>query len=274
MKTLTYLILFGLGIALWNEPENLLFAIQVIKKDAQKMQHAIKNIKKQEIGHEIETETSEIYTPNLPNPPKLYRPRLFIGKPNLDYTLKDHYRKQDLADLLQACDFDNPLVRNTAVKIAGRSPGNFNLGQVCNIYDFCNADWKYVNDPSISGDYLAKASETLRNKLIGDCDDYTITISTLIISIGGEILITYGIKGDRAHAFTELRIGDDNAETVSTYLKQRYKVQKLPGIRKDQEGHYWLNLDWFDDFPGGKYYEWDRGVRFSLSKGTIEELKR
>jgi len=44
--------------------------------------------------------------------------------------------------------------------VAGVNPGNFNLAQVCNLFDFCYEGWHYVNDPA-SMEYLAKASETI-----------------------------------------------------------------------------------------------------------------
>lgn len=258
MKSLIGLILIGLMGWHYFQPNTTAEEkLQEIWASAKQMQEKLQDLQAEK---------------KLPRPPKLYRPKQFISKKLVQHISINNNQEKDLADLIQACDFDDPLVRNTAVKIAGKSAGSFNLGQVCNIYDLCKDEWNYVNDPSIGSDYVAKASETLKNGMNGDCDDFSILIYSLITAIGGEARITYAYDNDSGHAFTEVRISPDNQETIKAYLQERYDASRIRGIRSDRDGIYWLNLDWFDDFPGGKYYDWERGYTFNLHSGTIEAL--
>jgi len=75
---------------------------------------------------------------------------------------KDCNLSGDKKKLLKTCNFSSPEVRDFAIRMAGNSPGTFNLGQVCDMFDNCFTNWKYVNDPK-GENYVAKASETIAN---------------------------------------------------------------------------------------------------------------
>ncbi|GHT47071.1 hypothetical protein AGMMS49965_24950 [Bacteroidia bacterium] len=175
-----------------------------------------------------------------------------------------------MKDLIVACDYDNSTVRNTAVLLGGFSPGEFNLGQVCEIFDYGYNNWKYVNDP-VTGDYFSRASETLKNGLNGDCDDFAILLCSMLLSIGGDARINFAYDASSGHAFTEVNIGKTNQSEVQRYLSARYNNAQM-WHRKDSQGNIWLNLDWQAQYPGGKYWDYNRGTSFNIIRNMCEHL--
>lgn len=198
--------------------------------------------------------------------------------PSIDFQVTKHEKKflrelfkgcnltGDKKQLVNACNYTSPTVRNTAVNIAGQSPGTFNLGQVCDIFDYCYNNWKYVNDPK-AREVVEYASTTLGNGLNGDCDDFAVLLCSMILSIGGEARINYAYGSDGGHAFTEVNIGWPDNNEIENYISKRYKrVYNNDDIwsRTDAKGNKWLNLDWFAKHPGGKYFDYDKGTSFYI----------
>lgn len=213
---------------------------------------------------------SNAVSPSLPRPPKLARNNNIIRSYKTQST--HVYHQDDLAELVKACNATNATVRDLAVTIASQSPGSYNIGQVCDIFDYVNQHWKYVNDPSIGGDYVAKASQTIANNFVGDCDDHAVIMGSFIIAIGGTAQISYAYNSESGHAFTEILLHENDRQAVKIYLANRYGKQAIRGIRRDATGLYWLNLDWMEAFPGGKYFNWDRGYTFNISDRIVTSL--
>jgi transglutaminase-like putative cysteine protease len=210
-----------------------------------------------------------VHKDNLPAPPQI-----IFSRPNYSHTRQDYIERfeitGDMKDLIIACDYDSKTVRNNTVALVSASGGNFNLGQICDIFDFCLQNWSYVNDP-ISRDYYAKASETLRNGLNGDCDDFAILLCSMILSIGGEARISFAYGNDGGHAFTEVNIGKTNRTEVERYLKARYGYTGM-WHKEDSNGNWWLNLDWQAHYPGGQYYKYNRGTMFNIIQNIYQNL--
>ena len=97
----------------------------------------------------------------------------------------------NLKMLDEACDYLCPYTKQFANSLAGKSPGPFNAGQICEIFDYCFKNWKYVNDPT-GAEYVASASESIEGNLAGDCDDFAILIASCIMAIGGDACINTG----------------------------------------------------------------------------------
>lgn len=191
-----------------------------------------------------------------------------------------------MKQLVDACDYLDPLVRNTAVAIAGKQPGTFNFMQICEIFDSCMNSWHYVNDPK-NLDYYAKASESIQNGFNGDCDDFAILVYSMILSVGGDARINFAYGDNGGHAFTEVNISNFDEKKVLLYLNERYNNISIPDslcadsilndsallrsfvlndsinensdtilvcknpiskiwFRDDEDGNKWLNLDWQD----------------------------
>ena len=206
---------------------------------------------------------------NLPTPPKI-----LFQKPSDRHTRQDFIDRYNITgemkELIVACDYDNSTVRNTAVLLGGFAPGEFNLGQVCEIFDYGYNNWKYVNDP-VTEEYFSKASETLKNGLNGDCDDFAILLCSMILAIGGEARINFAYDATSGHAFTEVNIGKTNQSEVQRYMSARYNNAQL-WHRKDNQGNIWMNLDWQAGSPGGKYWEYSGGTSFNIIRNLYERL--
>ena len=209
-----------------------------------------------------------VHDKELPTPPKIEftRPQnIYTREQYINY----HSITGEMKDLIVACDYDNFTVRNNAVALVSLSPGSFNLGQICDIFDFCYSNWSYVNDP-ITREYFAKASETLRNGLNGDCDDFAILICSMVLAVGGEARISFAYKGEDGHAFSEVNLGITNHHDVEKYIKARYGAVSLN--YKEEQGNWWLNLDWWGHYPGAKYWDYQSGTCFNIIRNVYKEL--
>ena len=211
-----------------------------------------------------------VHSANLPKPPQID-----FKRPSGIHTRNEYIEyfniEGAMRDLIIACDYDNPTVRNNSVALVALSPGNFNLGQVCDIFDFCYSNWSYVNDP-ISREYFAKASETIKNGLNGDCDDFAILICSMILSIGGETRINFAYDDTGGHAFAEVNIGKTDIKKVHSYLAARYGPIDM-SYKKDQSDNCWLNLDWQGKYPGAKYWQYKRGICFNIIRNEKFNLQ-
>lgn len=155
----------------------------------------------------------------------------------------------------------DPITRNTAVKIAARKEGPFHVEQVAEIWGAVREPWKYVNDPE-GREYFATASETIDNGYVGDCDDFAITLASMITAVGGKarIVLMDGPKG--GHAYAEACVQGDPVKVAAALTKhykarfRRYIVGTRPteiAYRSSEDCPMWLNLDWNSNVPGGPY---------------------
>jgi hypothetical protein len=162
--------------------------------------------------------------------------------------------------IVQSIDTSNPVVRNAAARLAAESQGPFSVDQVANIWSHIRGRWRYVNDPQ-GNEYFAKASETIENDYVGDCDDFAIVISAMIAAIGGRsrLVMMNGPQG--GHAYPEVCVEGD-PEAIRSQLDEHYRSardrsqrQRVSGIhfRPAVDCPVWLNLDWNAGAPGGPY---------------------
>lgn len=177
-------------------------------------------------------------------------------------------------ELRGAIDYSNPIVReyavNSAVKNFKEQEGlasNYKLVQYFSIFKEVVNIWEYVNDPS-GEDYYSKASETINllkadGKLKGDCDDYSILMAACIKAVGGEVrLVRATIRSKNGsevgHLYPEVKIGTEEDMKEITYLIKtvlfpKEALGKELNYYLDPKGYIWLNFDYNDLFPGGRY---------------------
>ena len=172
-----------------------------------------------------------------------------------------NFQTSKLTIYQKAMDVENPVTRKYALELAKNNPGTYNFRQVFSIYDDLINNWNYVNDP-VSKDLVSKASFSIDVGLTGDCDDYAITMASLIECIGGRTRIISATKGDSGHAYAEVFVGDKTRkQELIKGLNKRYgrlyKNKIAVHFSLDDNGNYWLNLDWTAKHPGGKYYKAD-----------------
>ncbi|MCB0478409.1 MAG: hypothetical protein KDC84_09615 [Crocinitomicaceae bacterium] len=177
-------------------------------------------------------------------------------------------------ELREAIDYTNPVVREYAVNNAVKNfkdqeglASNYKLIQYFSVFKEIVNGWEYVNDPS-GEDYYSKASETINllqadGKFKGDCDDYSILMAACIKAIGGEVrLVRATIKSDNGeevgHLYPEVKVGTEKDMKEINYL---IKTVLFPSEASGKELHYyldpkgyiWLNFDYNDFYPGGRY---------------------
>lgn len=176
--------------------------------------------------------------------------------------------------LIEAIDYNNPITVNYARNIATDNFQEFSkLGgdrrwvQYFSIFKEIKTKWIYVFDP-LDEEYFSKTSETIEllkhnDKFKGDCDDYSIVTAGCIRAIGGEVrLVRTEVTMDDGrvigHLYPEVKIGDEKDLENVTYLLKNMLFPKEIGDRPihyyvDPKGFVWLNFDYNDPFPGGRY---------------------
>ena len=161
--------------------------------------------------------------------------------------------------VIAAIEFENPRVRDFAIiatnkyfkDIRGYSEYR-TIIQCFAVFKEIQSRWHYVSDPK-NHEYIARASETVRI-LSGDCDDYSIFMAACTKSIGGvpRLIHTNG------HMYPELLIGKKgDLENINFLIKKvLFKEEarsKKINFHIDERGNIWLNLDYTDNYPGGKF---------------------
>jgi transglutaminase-like putative cysteine protease len=174
----------------------------------------------------------------------------------------EHIGAATAAKLAKALTPMDPMTRNAAVKIAARTQGPFHVEQVAEIWSAVRAEWRYVNDP-VGEEYFATSSETIQNGYIGDCDDFAITLASMVLSIGGKARVVLMDGPEGGHAYAEACVQDEPTK-VATALRKHYRarwkkylagrpVPDTIAFRTSEDCPIWLNLDWTSVVPGGAY---------------------
>jgi len=147
-------------------------------------------------------------------------------------------------------DSSDTNVRKIAAGAAKTYPGKYNIYQICALFDYTMENIQYISDPRGS-DYWATPDETL-NIGAGDCDDYSILLSSLIEAIGG----TTRIYLTDTHAFMAVYIGNDpdHIDSIVEAIGKYYGP--VPVHYTTDEYGSWLMLDptsslYVGDLPGG-----------------------
>ena len=177
-------------------------------------------------------------------------------------------------DVIKAINYDNDTVRNFAVQTAGKFFSEYKtrgyysnyrtIIQSFSIFKEINNNWNYVHDPK-SREYFARASETINNHkgdpnnyFSGDCDDHAILMVACITAIGGSARLVW----TEGHMYPELCIGDESdIEDIVYLIRYELFVKEINAIEDKQiyyhieaDNKIWLNLDYTEHFPGGKFH--------------------
>lgn len=154
-----------------------------------------------------------------------------------------------------AIEPSNSYVRSLSLSlISSKHGGNYNIGQICDIYTGLNNRWTYVNDPRGS-EYFASAGESAR-LLKGDCDDFAILMASCIEAIGGTARVIVAQSNSKGgHAYAEVYMTSSKSEKDSL-AEDIVKIYRSAVYTHEDysTGKFWLNLDWSANHPGGKFF--------------------
>ncbi|MGB0522800.1 MAG: transglutaminase domain-containing protein [Flammeovirgaceae bacterium] len=147
-------------------------------------------------------------------------------------------------------DFAVSLVKNEQGAFYDRAlalPGASGIRQIGALHVHLSSNWKYVSDPTlVLNDFYSPADRSIALGLAGDCDDYAIVMASSVEAIGGASRIMGGFCAGGGHAWAEVLIGKESHwNTAVNRLQEFYNdpnKQFTPNI--DEEGLYWLPLDW------------------------------
>jgi hypothetical protein len=176
--------------------------------------------------------------------------------PNTKTTIKDADK------IIAAIDYHNPKVRDFAVKSSlnyfTKEKYNEKFRNVVKYFSVFKtlSKWQYVNDP-LGEDYYAKASESV-SLMSGDCDDYSILMAACIKAIGGEVRLVRTLD----HLYPEVKVcNKKNFPAIIGLIKRQLFYKESLGGRiyfhTDEYDNIWLNFDYTEIYPGGKYMTFD-----------------
>lgn len=176
------------------------------------------------------------------------------------------------SEFRNAIDYRNSLVRNYAAEVAVKHfddyhySGDIRILQYFSVFKEIRKRWRYVYDPT-SGDYFASASETVSQlrtdgKFKGDCDDYSILMAACIKAIGGQVkLVRTQVNSGgmlTGHVYPEVFVGNKkDLENINYLIHEALFVKESKDkpiyYHVDASHNVWLNFDYNDYYPGGKY---------------------
>lgn len=169
-------------------------------------------------------------------------PKLEFGSPEYVYNPPGMFEKVN--DRITPRD---SAIRKVAAQVAIEHPGQYNIYQIIEIFDYVTSSVQYVSDPR-GADYWSYPNETM-DIGAGDCDDYSTLISSLIEAIGGSTRIY--LTDD--HAFAAVYVGTETSE-ISKAISKYYG--SVPVRYMEDASGSWLMLDptsgmYVGDIPGG-----------------------
>jgi len=178
-----------------------------------------------------------------------------VSKQNIRIETREVFEAQ----VKNAIDYWDPLTRNFALQCVNPvNSGPYNIGQICDIWDISMESWVYVNDPPGNAFEPTPASVTISAGLRGDCDDFAVLLAALITAIGGWTRFIVATKQNAAHAYAEVYAGKwGENQYITNYICARYNISSVWYWEED-DGSAWLNLDWQEHHPGGRYYDGNR----------------
>lgn len=182
-------------------------------------------------------------------------------------------------ELRAAINYNDPTVVQFARNMATTNFSEYNdlirdtrVIQYFSIFKEIKSRWVYVYDPR-GEDFYSSASENINslahnNRFKGDCDDYSIMIAACIRAIGGEVRLVRTRVMQRngtsiGHMYPEVKVGDKKeleniAHVIKTVLFPTEAENSPIRYFQDSKGDVWLNFDYNDDFPGGRYQSDER----------------
>ncbi|RPI19810.1 MAG: transglutaminase domain-containing protein [Ignavibacteriae bacterium] len=161
----------------------------------------------------------------------------------------------------KAMNYTDSIVIAKANVILQKYPDN-KIDQLCEAFDMLYLNWKYRSDPD-GKEKFYKASTSLKT-FKGDCDDYAIAMVSLMVALGGNGRVVCVID----HAFPEVYLGKNLShgylDSLPVMINAHYaktsgheNMMTTAHYHKDADGSVWLNMDWWEYYPGSKFHNTD-----------------
>ena len=189
---------------------------------------------------------------------------------NTNWIVREHKEKDQLSfnphlfedvygrtsrQVKEKIQYQDSVVRNFSVKHSLQYFDEYhnkyhNVGRLLSLFKYINNNFKYVPD-SQRDEYYATPRETILNGLGGDCDDHSILMASCMMSIGGRCRLIV-IPG---HMYPELYVGNkQDFEVMQQAIIQLFGEEQIHGLNyHENNGEYWINLDYTARYPGGPY---------------------
>ncbi|MFT4203947.1 MAG: transglutaminase domain-containing protein [Chitinophagaceae bacterium] len=174
---------------------------------------------------------------------------------NLKPAMFENIQSRTARVIQSKMDFHDSLVRNFAIRrsleyFKEYKPKYGNLVRYFSLFKYINLHFNYVSDPS-RDEYYATARETILNGFGGDCDDHSILMANSMMDIGAKCRLVI-VQG---HMYPELYIGSKQDFLVAQQaVIQLFSDYQISGIYyHENDGEYWINLDYTARYPGGPY---------------------
>jgi hypothetical protein len=134
---------------------------------------------------------------------------------------------------------DGEAVSAVIAQIQEEHPGEYNILQICEAYEWVHSHVEYVSD---AGDYWQSAEETM-SSLTGDCEDQAILMATIVKGLGGNARLNI-ISG---HAFPTVFVTENESGLTAVEASiDSYYWTPSGSLRinylNDELG-YWLVID-------------------------------
>lgn len=157
--------------------------------------------------------------------------------------------------VLTKMQYTDSVVRNFSVKNSLAYFDDYRnkygmLTRHLSLFKYINTHFNYVPDAQ-RDEYFATPKETILNGLGGDCDDHSILMASTLMSIGAKCRLVV-IEG---HMYPELYVGDkEQYEIMQQAIIQLFRGVNVEKIYyHENNGEYWINLDYTARHPGGPY---------------------
>lgn len=164
------------------------------------------------------------------------------------------------AGIYDALEPENTFVRAKAEEVTEDFYESDYIYSVCSIFDYVYRGWNYSSDPG-GMEYFERAGVSVYS-MTGDCDDYAILMISMVKSLGGDGRIIC-VSG---HAYPELYLGKNLTQSeidmlqdkINSYYESKGSRIKLRYLNyhTDADNTSWLNLDYQDRYPGGRFIEY------------------
>jgi hypothetical protein len=135
-------------------------------------------------------------------------------------------------------DFNSEAVTLASENATLGMGANYNLGKVCAVFDWLDANINYTKDPG-GGDTWYSPDETLAS-LSGDCEDYAMLLAAMVEHLGGTTRIYLTVD----HAFAAVYVGNTSGDlsNATSDVQAYYGANVTTHAFADEIG-YWMVVD-------------------------------